>query len=68
MSDTQTLSHLNDVILNIEAAPEPERIEAFINTLAKQMQQSGSQAVNQWGAELQQAKPRLVKLCLQQGD
>lgn len=56
----------NNVIEQVETAPQNQRAEKLISAISQQMQQSSNQQTQQFGSELQQNKTRLVKALQQQ--
>lgn len=63
---TQGQNHFQDLIEEIQATPPNQRLDKAFSGIANQMQQSGVQAVQQWGGELNQVKSQLVRACLSQ--
>ena len=56
----------SDVVNQVQQSPQNQRTERLIDGIAQQMQQSGNQQTQQFGQELKQVKPQLIK-ALQQG-
>ena len=67
-TQTQT-NHFENVIDEVQSAPQNQKLDKAIGGIAKQMQQSQNQTLTpaQLGQDLQNIKPRLVGACQQQG-
>jgi hypothetical protein len=59
-------NHFDGTVSAVQAAPQGQRVERAIEGICQQMQQSGNQPTQQLGAELTEAKPRLLKAINQQ--
>jgi hypothetical protein len=68
-TDTLTSNHFGQVIDSVDNAPQSKKLEAAFNGISQQLKQSSNQQMTgqQWGTELQQITPQLVKACQQGG-
>jgi hypothetical protein len=59
-------NNFENVVSQVQQAPQNQRTEKLIDGIAQQMQQSGNAQTQQLGQELQSAKSQLVRACQQQ--
>ncbi len=56
-------NHFSGTAQQVEKAPQNQRTEVLIDSIAHQMQQSTNQETRQLGTDLLSIKPQLVSAC-----
>ncbi len=59
-------NQFQNVVSEVQAAPQNQRTETLINSISTKMQHSRNDQVREAGADLENLKPQLIQACLAQ--
>lgn len=60
-------NHFENVVTEVQNVPQSQKTDRLISGIITEMQQSGEPQVANWGTQLAQLKPQLLKACQQSG-